>query len=377
MKIGVPLESHPGEKRVAIVPEVVGRLQKLGVEVLIEEGAGIGSHYPDHAFNEAGAVLIHGQEQLLGEADLVLRVQAPTVESINLQREDSLAIGFMNPSQNLEPIKAMCARRITSLALELLPRIARAQAMDALTSQASVAGYKAALMAADHLGKFLPMLTTPTGTIRPARVLVIGAGVAGLQAIATARRLGAMVEAYDVRTATKEQVESLGAKFLQAIIKAEAEGGYARELTAEEKQLQQEMLAKYIAQADAVITTAAIPGRTAPRIITREMVESMRPGSVIIDLAAEGGGNCALTQAGKSVRRKDVEVYGPLNVPSMLPVHASEMYAKNLFNLVVLMIKDGRLAPDWEDEVLRESTLTRDGEIKHAPTRTLIEGEKQ
>jgi H+-translocating NAD(P) transhydrogenase subunit alpha len=377
MKIGVPLESYPGEKRVAIVPEVVGRLQKLGVEVLIEEGAGIGSHYPDPAFQEVGAVLIHGQGQLLGEADLVLRVQPPTEESINLQREGSIAIGFMNPSQNPESIKAMCARRIASLALELLPRVTRAQAMDALTSQASVAGYKAALMAADHLGKFLPMLTTPTGTIRPAKVLVIGAGVAGLQAIATARRLGAMVEAYDVRTATKEQVESLGAKFLQASIKAEAEGGYARELTAEEKQLQQEMLAKYIAQADAVIATASIPGQTAPRIITKEMVESMRPGSVIIDLAAESGGNCELTQVGKSVHRKDVEVYGPINVPSMLPVHASEMYAKNLFNLLVLMIKDGQLAPDWEDEVLRESTLTRDGEIKHAPTRQLIEGEKQ
>jgi NAD(P) transhydrogenase subunit alpha len=377
MNIGVPLEAYPGEKRVAIVPEVVGRLQKLGVEVLIEEGAGIGSHYPDPAFQEAGAVLIHGQEQLLSEADLVLRVQPPTVESINLQREGSIAIGFMNPSQNPESIKAMCARRIASLALELLPRVTRAQAMDALTSQASVAGYKAALMAADHLGKFLPMLTTPTGTIRPAKVLVIGAGVAGLQAIATARRLGAMVEAYDVRTATKEQVESLGAKFLQVSIEAEAEGGYARELTAEEKQLQQDMLAKQIGQADAVIATAAIPGQTAPRIITKEMVESMRPGSVIIDLAAEGGGNCELTEAGKSVHRKDVEIYGPINVPSMLPVHASEMYAKNLFNLVVLMIKDSQLAPDWEDEVLRESTLTRDGEIKHAPTRQLIEGEKQ
>jgi NAD(P) transhydrogenase subunit alpha len=283
----------------------------------------------------------------------------------------------MNPYQNRDLIQAMCAKSITSLAMEIIPRITRAQAIDALTSQASVAGYKAVLLAANRLGKFLPMLTTPTGTLRPAKVLVIGVGVAGLQAIATARRLGAMVEAYDVRTVAKEQAESLGAKFLQITIKAEAEGGYARELTEEEKRMQQEMLARHVAQADAVITTAAVPGRPSPRIITKEMVRSMQAGAVIIDLAAEGGGNCELTQAGKSVRHKDVEIYGPLNVPSMVPIHASEMYAKNLFNLLSLMIKEGELAPDWEDEVLRESTLTRDGEIRYEPIRRLIEGEKQ
>ncbi len=376
MKIAVPLESQPGEKRVATVPEVVGRLVKLGVEVLIEEGAGIGAHYTDQAFKEAGATLVDDLERLYSEAEVVLRVQPPAPEVVRRQKAGSIAIGFMNPYQNVELVKAMCVKRVTSLAMEFIPRITRAQAMDALTSQASVAGYKAVLMAADRLGKFLPMLTTPTGTVRPAKVLVIGAAVAGLQAIATARRLGAMVEAYDVRTAAKEQAESLGAKFLQAAIKAEAEGGYARELTEEEKRMQQEMLAKHIAQADVVITTAAVPGRPSPRIITKEIVESMRAGSVIIDLAAEGGGNCELTQPGKSVHRKDVEIYGPLNVASMVPVHASEMYAKNLFNLLSLMIKEGELAPDWEDEVLRESTLTRDGEIKHEPIRQLIEGEK-
>jgi H+-translocating NAD(P) transhydrogenase subunit alpha len=373
MKIAVPMENK-GERRVALVPEVVNRLVKQRVQVVIEERAGIASHCTDQSFAEAGGVLVDNLDQLYSEADIVLRVQPPTVEAISRQKEGSMAIGFMNPHQNLEVVKAMCSKKITSLAMELIPRITRAQSMDALTSQGSVAGYKAVLIAADRLGKFLPMLTTPTGTIRPAKVFVIGAGVAGLQAIATARRLGAMVEAYDVRTATKEQVESLGAKFLQVNIKAEAEGGYARELTEEEKKLQQELIAKHVSQADVVITTAAVPGHPAPRIINKAMVEAMRPGSVIIDLAAESGGNCELTKAGKGVRYHDVEIDGPINVPGMVPIHASEMYAKNLLNLLMLMIKDGQLAPDWEDEVLRDSTLTRDGEIKHEPIRKLVEG---
>jgi len=247
--------------------------------------------------------------------------------------------------------------------------------MDALSSQASVAGYKATLMAAYRLSKFMPMLTTPSGTIRPARFLIIGVGVAGLQAIATARRLGAIVEAYDVRPATKEQVQSLGAKFVQMDIQADAAGGYARELTEEEKRRQQELIAKHVGQADVVITTAAIPGRPAPKIITRAMVEAMKPGSVIIDLAAESGGNCELTKPDKGVKFHDVEICGPVNMPSTLPAHASELYAKNMFNLVALMVKDGKLEPDWDDEVLRDSTLTRDGDIKHGPTRALVEGE--
>jgi NAD(P) transhydrogenase subunit alpha len=258
--------------------------------------------------------------------------------------------------------------------MELIPRISRAQSMDALSSQASVAGYKAALMAGSLLGRFLPMLTTAAGTIRPSKVLVIGAGVAGLQAIATAKRLGAMVEAYDVRAATKEQVQSLGAKFIDLEVKAEAAGGYARELTEEEKEKQQAILAKHIAEADAVISTAAVPGRPAPRIITAAMVEGMKPGAVILDLAADSGGNCELTQPGEEIIHNGVTVYGPLNVPSMLPVHASEMYAKNVFNFLSPMIKDGQLAIDWNDEVMTGSALTHQGEIKHEPTRRLVEG---
>jgi NAD(P) transhydrogenase subunit alpha len=374
MRIAVPKEITAGEQRVATVPDVVGRLVKLGVEVLVEAGAGAGAFQSDEAYAAAGAKIVADAAGLYRDADVVLKVQPPTLEEVEALREGTILIGLLAPHKNRDVVARLRDRRLTSLALELIPRISRAQAMDALSSQASVAGYRAVLMAAYRLGKFMPMLTTPTGTIRPARFLIIGVGVAGLQAIATARRLGAMVEAYDVRPATKEQVESLGAKFIQMDIKADARGGYARELTAEEKQQQQALIAKHVAQADAVITTAAVPGRQAPRIITVEMVEQMRAGSVIIDLAAESGGNCELTKADKGVRYHDVEICGPVNVASTLSTHASEMYAKNMLNLLQLMIKDGRLAPDWEDEVLRDSTLTRDGEIKFGPIRTLIEG---
>jgi NAD(P) transhydrogenase subunit alpha len=375
MKIAVPTERAAGEKRVATVPEVVTRYSKMGVEVLIEKGAGEGSFHSDDAYAAAGAKIVADPTEMYATADAVLRVQAPTVEEAQQLREGSMLIGFLNPFKSSDVTKVLRDRNITSLAMELVPRISRAQAMDALSSQASVAGYKAALMAAYRLAKFMPMLTTPTGTIRPAKVLVIGAGVAGLQAIATARRLGAMVEAYDVRTATKEQVESLGAKFVQVDIKADAAGGYARELTEDEKQQQQALLAKHVGQADAIITTAAVPGRPAPKIITKAMLDGMKPGSIIIDLAAEGGGNCELTKADKGVLYRDsIEICGPVNVPSMLPAHASEMYAKNMMNLVALMVVEGKFAPDWEDEVLRDSTLTRDREIKHAPTRELIGG---
>lgn len=374
MRIAVPKESAAGEHRVATVPDVVGRLVKLGVEVLVEAGAGAGAFHSDEAFAAAGARIVTDDAEFYRDGDVVLKVQPPTLEEAERLREGTILIGLLTPHKNLDLVAHLRDRRITALALELLPRISRAQAMDALSSQASVAGYRAVLMAAYRLGKFMPMLTTPTGTIRPARFLIVGVGVAGLQAIATARRLGAMVEAYDVRPATKEQVESLGAKFIQMDIKADAQGGYARELTAEEKQQQQDLIAKHVAQADAVITTAAVPGKQAPRIITTAMVEHMRAGSVIIDLAAESGGNCELTKSDKGVRYHDVEILGPVNVPSTLATHASEMYAKNMLNLLQLMIKDGRLAPDWEDEVLRDSTLTRDGEIKFGPIRTLIEG---
>ncbi len=375
MKIAVPKECAAGEQRVAIVPEVVARFGKLGVEVLIEEGAGAAAYQPDQSYTAAGATVVQDAERLYREADVVLRVQPPTIEEAHRLREGGMVVGFMAPHKSAELVKVFRNRKITSLAMELIPRISRAQSMDALSSQASVAGYKATLMAAYRLSKFMPMLTTPTGTIRPARFLIIGVGVAGLQAIATARRLGAIVEAYDVRPATKEQVQSLGAKFVQMDIQADAAGGYARELTEEEKRRQQELIAKHVGQADVVITTAAIPGRPAPKIITRAMVEAMKPGSVIIDLAAESGGNCELTKPDKGVKFHDVEICGPVNMPSTLPAHASELYAKNMFHLVALMVKDGKLEPDWDDEVLRDSTLTRDGDIKHGPTRALVEGE--
>ncbi len=370
IRVGVPRETLPGERRVAMVPEVARKLTAAGVELLLEHGAGTGAYYPDAAYE--GASLVDAGEALA--ADVVLKVQPPTAEEIGRMREGALLIGFLAPHRDPERIRALCARKVTALAMELVPRISRAQSMDALSSQAAVAGYKAALLAADHSPRFFPMLTTAAGTIRPATVLVLGAGVAGLQAIATARRLGAVVEAYDVRSATREQVESLGARFVDTGVKAEGAGGYARELTDEEKAQQQQVLADHVAQAHCVITTAAIPGRAAPRLISREMAEAMRPGTVIIDLAAEGGGNCELTRPGEVVEHGGVTIHGPLNVPSMLPVDASAMYARNLYNLLGLMIRDGELAPDWEDEILAGSTLTRDGSIRHAPTRERVEG---
>jgi NAD(P) transhydrogenase subunit alpha len=365
----VPKETAPGERRVASVPSVVDRFIKLGAEVLVERGAGAGAFILDSDYQ--GARLVEGAEALYREAEVVLTVQPPEETATALLNEGAVVIGFMQPHRYPERVARMRDKNITSFAMELIPRISRAQSMDALSSQASVAGYKAALMAANLTSRFLPMLTTAAGTIRPAKVLVIGAGVAGLQAIATVRRLGAMVEAYDVRAATKEQVQSLGAKFIDLEVKAEAAGGYARELTVEERERQQAILAKHVADADAVISTAAVPGRPAPRIISRAMVEAMKPGAVIIDLAAEQGGNCELTQPGEEVIYHAVIVFGPLNVSSQLSVHASEMYAKNVFNFLSPMIKDGQLVLDWNDEVIAQSVLTHQGEIKHEPTRKL------
>ena len=371
--VAVPKETQPGENRVALIPEVARKLAKLDIEVLIESGAGDRAHYPDDAYDSAR--IVTDADTLYSEADVVLAVQPPPAETIGKLREGALYIGLLLPFQRVEHIAPLKDRNITSFAMELVPRISRAQSMDVLSSQAAVAGYKAVLLAANLSGKFFPMLTTAAGTIRPARVVVIGAGVAGLQAIATARRLGAIVEGYDVRAATKEQVESLGAKFIDIDVAAEGTGGYARELTEAEKQQQQTVLAEHIAAADVVITTAALPGRPSPKIIPTSMVDGMKPGSVIIDLAAEGGGNCELTQAGETIDHSGIKIYGPLDVPSMLAVHASEMYAKNLLNFLTPMIKDGQLAPDWDDEVIADSALTHAGEIRHAPTRALLEGE--
>jgi len=367
----VPKETAPGERRVALSPPVAAKLKSLGVELLLEPGAGESAGFPDALY--VGAAF-DTPDSAVPRADAVFRVTPPPVANIPRMRAGSVLVAFLAPHKEPERIKALRDACVTSFSMELVPRISRAQSMDALSSQAAAAGYKAALLAAEKLGRFFPMLTTAAGTIRPAKVLVVGAGVAGLQAIATARRLGAMVEGYDVRAAAREQVESLGAKFVDTGVSAEGTGGYARELTAEEKQKQQDALAKHVAQADAVITTAAIPGRPAPKILSRAMVEAMKPGALVMDLAAETGGNCELTQPGEDIRHGHVLVSGPLNLPSLLAEHASDMYARNLLNFFTPLVKDGKLVIDWQDEVYAKSAVTHDGKIMHEPTRKLVEG---
>jgi len=370
--LAVPKEVVADERRVALVPDVAKKFADLGVNVLVEKDAGKGCLIPDAAFESAR--IVGSADELYDQADVFLCVQPLTVEQIAQLKKGSIVLGFLAPYSDPDRVKALRDGGITSFALELVPRISRAQAVDTLSSQASVAGYKSVLLAANILGKFFPMLTTAAGTIRPTSVLVIGAGVAGLQAIATAKRLGAVVSGYDVRPETREQVESLGGKFIELGVSAVGEGGYARELTDQEKQQQQDELAAHIAKADVVITTAAVPGRASPRIISKAMVEGMKPGSLVLDLAAEGGGNCELTEAGKQVTHNNVIVYGPVNVPSMLPVHASEMYAKNLLNFLSPFIEEGELKLDWDDEIIAGSCLTHDGEIRHEATRESVEG---
>lgn len=362
IRLAVPNEIMPGECRVALDPGVAQRLVKLGVEVYMEKGAALSAHFPDTAF--VGVTLIDTPLELYKNADLIFKVQPPALEEVDMMRDEAVIIGFMAPHKNEALITKLCQKKITSLAMELVPRISRAQSMDALSSQATIAGYKGVLMGANLSSVFFPMLTTAAGTLRPAKVLVIGAGVAGLQAIATAKRLGAVVEAYDVRSETKEQCESLGAKFVNGGVKAEGTGGYARELTDDEKKQQQEVLGKHVASADVVITTASIPGRPAPKIITRDMVAKMKMGAVIVDLAAEDGGNCELTVPGKTVDFENrIIIHGPLNVASQTPVHASEMYAKNLFNLISPFIINGNLLLDWKDEVIAQCALTHRGVV--------------
>ncbi len=361
--LAVPNEIRPGERRIALEPGVAKRLIDMGVEVRMEKGAALSAHFPDNAFE--GVTIIDTPEELYKGANLVFKVQPPTLEELDLIDDEAVIIGFMEPHKNKDITEKMCHKQLISIAMELVPRITRAQSMDALSSQAAIAGYKGVLMGADLASVFFPMLTTAAGTIRPAKVLIIGAGVAGLQAIATAKRLGAVVEAYDVRSATKEQCESLGAKFIDTGVHADGEGGYARELSEEEKQQQMDVLASHVAQSDVVITTAAIPGKPSPRIISKEMVASMKVGAVIVDLASEGGGNCELTEPGHTVDFESrVTIHGPLNVPSQTPVHASEMYAKNLFNLISPFIKDGELELDWNDEVIAKSVLLCEGVVK-------------
>jgi H+-translocating NAD(P) transhydrogenase subunit alpha len=371
--VGVLTETAAKETRVAVVPEIATKLKAAGVRVLIERGAGIAAHFPDASYADAE---FSDAATILGSADVLLKVQPPSLTEVNALKKGAVVIGYMQAYAQPDLVRALKDRGVTSFAMELVPRISRAQSMDALSSQASVAGYKAVLIAANTLERFLPMLTTAAGTIRPASVLVIGAGVAGLQAIATAKRLGAVVEAYDVRSATKDQVKSLGAKFIETGVSAEGAGGYARELTAEEKSKQQEVLDARIAASDAVISTASVPGRAAPRIITQAVVERMKAGSVIVDIAAEQGGNCELTRAGETVVHGGVKIVGPLNLPALLPYHASEMYSRNLFNLLKPALAKGDLAIDWNDEVFAGAVLTHDGQIKHEATRKTIGGQQ-
>ncbi|WP_298610715.1 Re/Si-specific NAD(P)(+) transhydrogenase subunit alpha [uncultured Thiothrix sp.] len=372
LKIAAPRERATGERRVAIDPGIMVKLKQLGLDVLIEQGAGSAAQIEDSAFKDA--TIVSSAQSLYEQADIVLKVQAPTAEEVAQLKSGSVLIGALNPYLNLDIIQQLRDKQITSYAMELIPRISRAQSMDILSSQAAVAGYKAAIMGADLSTRFFPMLTTAAGTIRPAKVIVIGAGVAGLQAIATARRLGAMVEAYDVRSATKEQVQSLGAKFIELGISAEGAGGYARELTEDEKRKQQDELAKHIATADVLITTAAVPGRPSPKIIPDSTVAGMKKGAVIIDLAAEGGGNCTLSKPGETIEHNGVVIHAPLNVPSQVPVHASEMYAKNLLNFLSLLIKNGAYQPDFKDEIIAGACVTREGVIVNEAIAKLVGG---
>jgi H+-translocating NAD(P) transhydrogenase subunit alpha len=367
MKIGVPKETAEGERRVGLVPEVVKRLTDQGLEVLVERGAGAGALIPDSAFEEAGARLVDDAAPALS-ADVVIKVGAPNAEETAQLGPNSVLIAFLGPLTNGEGVKAIAQTGATSFALEAVPRISRAQSMDALSSQATIAGYRAALIGAQELGRFYPMLMTAAGTIRPATVLVLGAGVAGLQAIATARRLGAVVQGFDVRAAVKEQVQSLGATFLEFDLGGdlEGEGGYAKELTPEQQARQQELMAEAIGKVDVVITTALVPGRRAPILVTEAAVKLMKPGSVVVDLAGEAGGNCELSEPGQSIVVHDVKILAPLNVPSTMAEHASQLYARNIQALLGLMIDDsGALNLDFEDEVIAGACITRGGEIVH------------
>ncbi len=371
LKVAVLKETRAGERRVAMVPAVVDKLVKLGAEVRIQTGAGEAVSLPDNAYRNV--TIMADPQSLVGDADIVLAVQPPPLEIVRAMREGAVLISFVYANREPQLAKLLRDRRITSFAMELVPRITRAQAMDALSSQAALTGYYAVLLAGTELPRILPRMTMATGALRPATVLVIGLGVAGLQSIATARRLGAVVEGYDVRPETREEAASLGAKFVDTGVDARGEGGYARELTADERDKVAAALTRHIQQADVVITTAAVPGRPAPKLISRAQVDGMKNGAVIVDLAAEGGGNCDYTQPGETIRVGQVTIAAPLNVPSRLGEHASELYAKNVLNLLELLVKDQALALDWEDEVIAKTVLTHAGKITNEAARTAVE----
>ncbi len=371
MNVAVLGETKPGETRVALIPSTVRELAKIGCDVTVASGAGLGSHFADEEYKEAGATVVADAAAAMQGAEIVVKVQPPTDEEIEGLPNGVVLVSLLSPLTEPELVSRLGKAGVTAFALELIPRITRAQSMDVLSSQATVAGYKAVLMGADALSKFLPMFMTAAGTIRPGKVLILGAGVAGLQAIATARRLCAKVAAFDVRPEVKEQIESLGASFLETEhdVTAEGEGGYAKELSEEQHQRELELIAAHIADTDLVVTTAQIPGRPAPRLITEGMVDSMRPGSVIVDLAAASGGNCAGAVDGETVIRNGVKIIGPANLPAGIPVHASQMFAKNVATLLKEFVTEGELSLDFEDEVIAGTCVTHGGEVRHGPTK--------
>ena len=387
MKIGIPKEIQPGETRVALLPSMVSLLKKEGHDMLVEAGAGMQAGASDEAFKKAGARIIKDPRAMYRQADVVLKVQPPgrrkgsPKHEAELIRKGGYYVGFLAPLENRETLRTFARRKVTSFSVEYVPRITRAQSMDALSSMATVAGYKAVLLAADYIGKMFPLLMTAAGTVPPANILILGAGVAGLQAIATAKRLGARVEAFDPRPAVKEQVKSLGATFIDMEITEDVEtaGGYAKELSAAFLKKEQDTIAARLPKTDVVISTAQVFGKRAPLLITAKMVKLLRPGSVIVDLAAAQGGNCELAQAGKTVIKDGVAIMGALNLPATIPVHASQMYAKNLVNLFQTLFPKGARTPNFEDEVTRESCITRDGEIVNESVRKAFskEGKKK
>ena len=372
--LGVPKESAAYEKRVSLVPDATTRLP--GFEVLVERGAGEEALYPDSAYAQRGANIVGERHAIYAKADVLVKVQPPSVDEARLLREGAVLISFLYPVANLELVRTLVARRVSSFAMELIPRISRAQSIDALSSQATISGYKAVLLAADSLPKLFPMFMTAAGTIPPARVLVVGVGVAGLQAIATARRLGAIVEAYDIRPTVKEQVESLGAKFVELAVEAkdaQDAGGYAKAQTQEFYSRQQELLADHTRASDVVITTALIPGKRAPVLISKEAILGMRPGSVVVDLAAEQGGNCALTEPGKTVTINGVTIHGPLNLPSSIAPQASALYSRNVTSLLQVLIKGGTININLNDELVQGPLVTHKGEVLHQATKAALE----
>ena len=373
MKAATPKELTHDEHRVALTPDTATKLIAAKLQVAVQAGAGAGAFIPDAAYEAVGARVVSHAADLLQDADVVLKVQAPMPSEVALLRRGAVLISFLQPATQGDIVKALAARGVTAFSLEFLPRISRAQSMDALSSQASAAGYKAVLMAADRIGKLFPMMMTAAGTVAPTRVLVMGAGVAGLQAIATARRLGAVVSAYDVRPAVKEEVQSLGATFIELPLETqEGEGGYAKEQSEEFLRKQRQLIGEHIAKSDVVITTAAVPGRRAPLLVTGEMVKGMRPGSVIVDLAAETGGNVELTEAGKEVDVNGVTIIGTRNIPSTMPLTTSQLYARNVANLLLHLVKGGAINLDFADDITKGSCVTHNGEIVNERAKQLV-----